>query len=1191
MATMEQQLLQTLQTGSVADKTSALLSCAAYVDSDIHFFAVTFLPVILPLAGKESDAGLRIQLLQLIDLVCAALGSGPLEVRYPVMAGCIEAVAVMFSDEAISVRKRLILSLTNMFPVAFRILCATPGDAKYWHIITILKTQVDALFIHENEGIRINAARYLSRVAIVQAPSDPSDNEELVSLNLIPVGHPYMNPQQLVAESVTLLDKFLTFLRASTQIQSTGAFLSSVINCLCDIITSRKQYAQPSLKVLLGMCKQPKPSHLSNFQYKNVQRTLKIVLLLVFPLPSIEPLQGETMDALEFLGTKTREIQVRLRRATKRSTPADFDEDVEDWKRTRFAVNDPTESSKEEVAALSAAIIARGVQKIPLVDAVQTIMNTLSGKTNDQLDQHIRVFLETEAIKAQHEKSMKLAEVQDPRLRAAAALQAANQPAEEKLDLVADALAYQTKESANALIIDIQAYMQLHKQQIGLIQAQTDYQQQHSDVKADRLDPGMEIKVEEDGLQSGDMGSRMLHPLSVDQTPTLAEHAVLSPDKRSELAVEALDRILAMESHFSVPTVAGTKPPHLIPKDKSNIIAARLGWMVIAIRVATRSSSNADVLRQRLLDFVLADFGKRVNFAILWLHEEQLLSESQNCHWYSTWFGNILAGLAADRGLCEDGDTDMPSAPMLADAPTDDNQPTSVHAVLDPRDRAYVRLLIEAPDFNSTAMDNIVACCESKIHLHLGVSALRDLIVFRPAVRDQCLDLLLKYCISSDKLLRSTAITTTRRLFENHTPLSLAISTFAVKQLTLLETATEFSQALTPAVESGDGGALSLHNQPDDRVDSHQSSDLGVADVLNDARDTKSSTPIASLDAEETCQSVVENDSWTPDDVVRHLELYLSLCCFQDTLLDEICSMYHKFPLNVHAVVMQQLTGLLRALAVHPNKLLSLISTFPDGAESVALKAIEVLLNTEHAVATVKQAVSTYLERQLDVRFLIIIMPYLDRARILGELPKLVMVLDGSEEQHAVVRAVFTRLISANGSLTDDETKKASLTPAELLIRIHQIDDVVGLKRCVEATSICFEMPDIFKQEVLAVTLQQLADLPTLPVLFMRTAMQSLGAYKGLVSFVNNILTRLVNRRIWTHTQIWQGFIRCCTIMFPSSISIILALPKPQALELISKSPKLHAALHEYIGQQTTQKRARRDFVVLGQLLSQIGTQ
>ncbi|KAH9268176.1 hypothetical protein BASA84_000371 [Batrachochytrium salamandrivorans] len=1126
---MEQQLLQTLQTGSVADKTSALLSCAAYVDSDIHFFAVTFLPVILPLAGKESDAGLRIQLLQLIDLVCAALGSGPLEVRYPVMAGCIEAVAVMFSDEAISVRKRLILSLTNMFPVAFRILCATPGDAKYWHIITILKTQVDALFIHENEGIRINAARYLSRVAIVQAPSDPSDNEELVSLNLIPVGHPYMNPQQLVAESVTLLDKFLTFLRASTQIQSTGAFLSSVINCLCDIITSRKQYAQPSLKVLLGMCKQPKPSHLSNFQYKNVQRTLKIVLLLVFPLPSIEPLQGETMDALEFLGTKTREIQVRLRRATKRSTPADFDEDVEDWKRTRFAVNDPTESSKEEVAALSAAIIARGVQKIPLVDAVQTIMNTLSGKTNDQLDQHIR-------------QKFKI-----PRLRAAAALQAANQPAEEKLDLVADALAYQTKESANALIIDIQAYMQLHKQQIGLIQAQTDYQQQHSDVKADRLDPGMEIKVEEDGLQSGDMGSRMLHPLSVDQTPTLAEHAVLSPDKRSELAVEALDRILAMESHFSVPTVAGTKPPHLIPKDKSNIIAARLGWMVIAIRVATRSSSNADVLRQ--------------------------------------------PGLAADRGLCEDGDTDMPSAPMLADAPTDDNQPTSVHAVLDPRDRAYVRLLIEAPDFNSTAMDNIVACCESKIHLHLGVSALRDLIVFRPAVRDQCLDLLLKYCISSDKLLRSTAITTTRRLFENHTPLSLAISTFAVKQLTLLETATEFSQALTPAVESGDGGALSLHNQPDDRVDSHQSSDLGVADVLNDARDTKSSTPIASLDAEETCQSVVENDSWTPDDVVRHLELYLSLCCFQDTLLDEICSMYHKFPLNVHAVVMQQLTGLLRALAVHPNKLLSLISTFPDGAESVALKAIEVLLNTEHAVATVKQAVSTYLERQLDVRFLIIIMPYLDRARILGELPKLVMVLDGSEEQHAVVRAVFTRLISANGSLTDDETKKASLTPAELLIRIHQIDDVVGLKRCVEATSICFEMPDIFKQEVLAVTLQQLADLPTLPVLFMRTAMQSLGAYKGLVSFVNNILTRLVNRRIWTHTQIWQGFIRCCTIMFPSSISIILALPKPQALELISKSPKLHAALHEYIGQQTTQKRARRDFVVLGQLLSQIGTQ
>ncbi|KAL5040183.1 hypothetical protein RTP6_007225 [Batrachochytrium dendrobatidis] len=1146
----QQALLQTLLTGSVPEKTDALKACVDYISDNIHFFAINFLPVILPLASQESDANLRIQLLQVIEKVCSVLSSGSQEVRYPVIAGCIEAVAVMFADETISVRKRLILTLTNMYPEAFRILCVTPGDSKYWQILSILKTQIDGFFVHENEGIRINAARYLSKVAIMQAPPDVTDNDTIASLSLIPADHPYMNNQQLVAESVTLLDKFLTLLRAHAQIQATGLFTSAIINCLHDIIISRKQYAQAALKVLLEFFKQQRPSHLTSFQYKSVRRTLKVVFLSVFTIASLEPIQPEIIEALEQIGAKPYEIQGRLRRAMKRSIPADFDDEIEDWKRARFAVHGTTEPSYEQRAAFAANILLVGIEKVPLMDVIETIIQVVGTRTTEQFEQDIQMHLENEAIRTEKEKAAQTAVVQDPRLRAAA-MQAATQPVVPKVDPVAEALARQIQQDTSNLMAEIQVCIQLHQQQLQ-VQAVT---QTQAGI------PG--FKEETDLNHAGGIDATMKAGAAIGSGSALALETFVSAEERSELVVETLERIFAMESHFSIPTAAGAKLPALIPRDNNSILAARLGWIVMTIRVVTRSSMQADRLRQKLLDFILADFKKRVNIAILWLHEEQFLSQSGNTDSYTIWLKNILDGLARDRES-RNGSTGTLQNPTSdrIDTSVRDNQFEKLHAALDPEDRAFVRLLIESPVFTDIAMDHILACCESSNNIYLGVSALRELINSRPAVRDNCLEKLLAYCITPDPQLRSTSIIITRQLFENHKPLSATISSFSLKQLALLKSIPE-----VPVQEA------------DHKV---EDSDQAKTNTLeNESAIDTSLVSQKKISAE-------EHKVWMVQEVARHLELYLALCSCKDALLDEVCLQLHEFPAYIQEIVSLQLVGLLRAMSVHPEKLLSLISTFPDGAEVISIKAIEVLLTTEHAALAIKQAIDAYMQRQLDARFLVIIMPHLERAQIMSELPKLIMTLDGTEKNHNIVCGVVTQLISADNSLADGEVKKAPLTPAELLIKIHQIDDIVGLKRCVEATSICFEMPDLFKQEVLAVTLQHLADLPTLPILFMRTAIQSLGAYKGLVSFVNNILGRLVGKRIWANTQVWQGFIRCCTIMFPSSISIILALPKTQALDLIDKSPNLRHALQEYLGQLSTQQRARRDFVVLGQLLNEI---
>jgi symplekin len=78
------------------------------------------------------------------------------------------------------------------------------------------------------------------------------------------------------------------------------------------------------------------------------------------------------------------------------------------------------------------------------------------------------------------------------------------------------------------------------------------------------------------------------------------------------------------------------------------------------------------------------------------------------------------------------------------------------------------------------------------------------------------------------------------------------------------------------------------------------------------------------------------------------------------------------------------------------------------------------------------------------------------------------------------------------------------LTPAELMVLLHEAEKEIGLKSAIEGSSnvllagrlltyygaaigVCFSMTDVFRSEILAVVMQQIVDEPVLPVLFLRT--------------------------------------------------------------------------------------------------------
>lgn len=66
----------------------------------------------------------------------------------------------------------------------------------------------------------------------------------------------------------------------------------------------------------------------------------------------------------------------------------------------------------------------------------------------------------------------------------------------------------------------------------------------------------------------------------------------------------------------------------------------------------------------------------------------------------------------------------------------------------------------------------------------------------------------------------------------------------------------------------------------------------------------------------------------------------------------------------------------------------------------------------------------------------------------------------------------------------------------------------------IPATNLCFGEKNVYTSEVLAVVMQQLMDQNPLPMLLMRTVIQSLTMYPRLGGFVMNILSRLIMKQV-----------------------------------------------------------------------------
>ncbi|CAI9097243.1 OLC1v1033622C5 [Oldenlandia corymbosa var. corymbosa] len=422
-----------------------------------------------------------------------------------------------------------------------------------------------------------------------------------------------------------------------------------------------------------------------------------------------------------------------------------------------------------------------------------------------------------------------------------------------------------------------------------------------------------------------------------------------------------------------------------------------------------------------------------------------------------------------------------------------------------------------------------------------GLGIIWSLISSRPPFRDACLEIALKSATHLFEEVRDKALRLVVNRLYPLPSISQQIENFAREMLV----SAAKSIPLVEKNEFSDGASAVPQEEP---IMEKSSSELPS---INASSKEQSADNYQLLVPQSTPASLLAEGQ-------RRMDLYFALCTKNHSLFRQVFVIYETIPEALKQAVIHRIPKLVPAIG-QSSELLSIISDPPAGSEELVVQVLRTLIGiTTPSPELLSIARRLYDTQVKDVEILILILPFLPKDQVLAIFPHLVSA--PSEKFHVALSRIL------QGSIGSSE----SLTPAEVLIAIHGIDperDGIPLKKVTDACNACFEQQQIFTHQVLAKVLNQLVEQIPIPLLFMRTVLQAIGAFPSLVDFVMEILSRLVNKQIWRYPKQWVGFVRCALLTKPKSFGVLLQLPPAQLENALNRTPALREPLIAHASQ------------------------
>ncbi|EGN96587.1 hypothetical protein SERLA73DRAFT_111193 [Serpula lacrymans var. lacrymans S7.3] len=1066
-----------------------------------------------------------------LDLLHFAIcrSSLSLEVRTQLASQSVDTLTALLNDSNQNTIKVAIQCLTTVYPLLFRMLCSNRTNRQPWDSLSQCKARI-LEFVwapKANNGIRISSLKFMQRVIIVQTRgvSDPRlQNKNDPNISSVPADHPFMSGPALEAEGMKLLESVITMLYTSQN----ADLLSAILNSWSNLIKQRPHLVQLVVSSLASWTPAALAG-LSASSIKSVEKGVRILLIHISRGPHGSSFGAQINEALSQQGArmdratadeKARKIAAAANaaEASRKRPPSAPAEDV-DAKRVKL---------DQDIAASSAAFLADfDFTSLPVALITELIVANLQAFTEPSLSALVQTYRQSRGISP-------TPPVQPP------------QPVPEAtLPTPTPRVHSQSVEPPPSFVKD---------EPVDPLQMDIDEEEMEYEPDRLNLELSGEPSISEDAMILADVPETVLMDLDLKDFK-LPSPKELSEDQRNQLMRNSVNRIWDGTEDLMLGGEDLTQGNGMSPMDM---------WMLLIIRMITRVADpkeeggdgddaaktaqddmtldfyvRQDKLRQTLCDYIMADFPARIRLATSWMNEEwynDRIRLADDPNWrsnYDSWLNQIVATYQT----------------ILEGKP--EGKP-------DNKDKAFSRFLLDLPAVPSDVMhllrDLSVEADKVGRRMHVGFTSLRDFVVERPSLRADALHVLLELTTHPETVTRRAAINTVKRWVPDSQPMDGMIREFALQILRRL-------QIRPPKAD---------HKPADDPMD---------GEILEDNMED------GQLPSEELVQT-----PYLPEDIdiparksqiLQHVELLFALSVKVPEFLDEIFTAYSQMEVSVQGAIQELITALIKSLGSSNGKLLTLMRTCPPGAESLALRVLTIF--TEHGrpssqlVALVKGLIS---ERDLDARFLIPIIAEMDKPDIMRHLPRIVSILNGQQEPKNLVRSVFGSVVTTPpqtfGSVTSNLPRVRQselLTPAELMVLLHEAEKEIGLKSAIEAIGICFSMTDVFRSEILAVVMQQIVDEPVLPVLFLRTVIQAVTTYKSLVGFVSTtLLSRLITKKIWQNPHLWEGFIRCAKVIAPASFGALLQLPKEQLRELVDKQPSLKSGLRDYVTKKAGNK-------------------
>ncbi|KIK99799.1 hypothetical protein PAXRUDRAFT_822333 [Paxillus rubicundulus Ve08.2h10] len=1065
-----------------------------------------------------SGAGNSLLKKWVLDLLHFAIARSSLsqEIRTQLASQSVEPLASLLHDPNARTVKVAIQCLTTVCPLLFRLLCTNRTHRQQWDTLCQCKTRILEFVVlpTANNGVKLSAVKFMQRVILLQTRgvSDPRlQNKNDPGIASIPADHPFMSAAALEAEGMKLLENVITILYTS---QSTD-ILTAVLNSWSNLVKQRPTLVQLVVSSLASWTPAALTG-LSASSVKSVEKSIRILLIHLSRGPHGSAFGAHINEALSHQAARMERASAeeKARKAAVAATA------TEATKKRPLpagpAADQPTDPKRFKVevdnsAANSATFLAAfDFTTLPIALITDLIVANLQAFTEPALLNVVQTYRQSRGL---------------PTV-----------PLSQPLDSIA------TQPTST-----IEPEPPVKDEPIDPLKMDID--EEEMEYEPDRLNEALSggegIADEEDAPADVPEVALSLD-LSDFKLPSPKD---LSETDRNALMRGTVSRIcdgaeeLQGES-YALP--AGSRP---LPNDM---------WMLLIVRMVTRVAepeqealqnedelkekddqildfySRQDKLRQTLCHYIMADFPSRLRLATTWMNEEwynDRIRIGNDPNWrtnYDTWLNQIVSSYQTILESKADGKPDN-------------------------KDKAFAKFLLDLPSVPTDVLDLLRDLSVDPEKMHVGFTSLREFVLERPSFRTEALRVLLDLTTHPESVTRRAAINTVRRWVPGAEPMDSMIRDFALQVLRRLQRRPPMEARV---IDMPANGTAEDENMEDGQLPSE--------DLIQ--------TPYLPEDIELPAKK---------SHVLQHVELLFALSVKVPEFLDEIFATYGQMDVSIQEAIQDLVTALVKSLGSSNGKLLTLMRTCPLGSESLALRVLAIF--TEHGrpsaqlVALVKGLIS---ERDLDARFLIPIIAEMDKADIIRYLPRIVSILNGQQEPKNLVRSVFSSVVTTPpqtfGSVTSNLPRVRQselLTPAELMVLLHESEKEIGLKSAIEAIGICFSMTDVFRSEILAVVMQQIVDEPVLPVLFLRTVIQAVTTYKSLVAFVSTtLLSRLITKKIWQNPHLWEGFIRCARVIAPASFGALLQLPKEQLRELVDKQPSLKSGLRDYVTKKAGNK-------------------